>query len=53
MADIDAQTRLNARFNDALTDFLNETGTDIETVLNAIDDAKSDAIDVYQTWAAQ
>lgn len=53
MANTDAQTQLNARFNEVITDFLNDEGADIDTVLRAIDDAKSDAPTIYQTWADQ
>ena len=52
MAHRQTQTKLNGHLNDALADFLSDDGADLETVLNAFEDAKSDAVEIHQNWAS-
>ena len=52
MADRETQTKLNGHFNDALLEFLSENSADLETVLNALEDAKSDAVEIHESWAS-
>ena len=52
MADHQTQTKLNGHLNDALAEFLSDDGADLETVLNALEDAKSDAVEIHQNWAS-
>jgi len=52
MADHQTQTLLNGVLNDALQEFLEENGADMETVLNAFTDAQSDAVQIHQNWAS-
>ena len=52
MLDVPMQTFLNERLNFALVAFLNDHGSDLQTVLNALEDAKSDAVEIHQKWEA-
>jgi len=51
MTDRNTQTLLNGIFNDAILEFLDVNPADLETVLDAIEDAKSDAVEIHQNWA--
>lgn len=48
----DAQGRLNQTINDTITDFLRSNPVGLDVVLNALEDAKSDAETVYDNWFA-
>ena len=50
MPDTQMQTKLNSRINDALQEFATDWNVNIETVLAALDDAKSDAPTILK-WA--
>jgi hypothetical protein len=52
MKDRKTQTLLNSHLNDALAGFLSDNGADLETVLNALKDAMSDAVKIHQNWAS-
>ena len=52
MTDVQMQTTLNGDFNNALVEFLENNRPDLETVLNALEDAKSDAVEIHQKWEA-
>lgn len=51
MADLKKQTELNAHMNDALQSFVSEWDVDLETVLNALEDVKSDAPTILERAA--
>ena len=50
--DRDTQTLLNGHMNDALEQFLRDNPADLETVLNGLSDAQSDAVEIHQNWAS-
>ena len=52
MTDVKMQTTLNGDFNNALVEFLENNRPDLQTVLNALEDAKSDAVEIHQNWEA-
>ena len=50
--DRNTQTLLNGHMNDALAEFLLDNPSDLETVLNGLRDAMSDAVEIHQNWAS-